>query len=253
MTTSLIQFQKTDDGYRYQLTEDGEKCQFLQFLINTSDFAWRKSPDDVTAEDERLKSIVLLSKLCAIGYLIFRPKITGVSCVVIATDYMNEVPGRSGKSLLMQFISEFIPTRQIAGKDLNSPYIWHDLSSQTRLVLMNDMPEDFMFERLLPCIAGDWVVNRKNQPVILIPYALSPKIAITTSSKIKGKGLSYDARKWELPFSDFYNYSHVPADDFGKLFFVDWDVEDWKCAYILVSDCIQLFLQYGMSMPCCII
>ena len=40
MTTSLIQFHKTDNVCHYELTQEGKKCQFLQFLINTSNFLW---------------------------------------------------------------------------------------------------------------------------------------------------------------------------------------------------------------------
>ncbi len=247
MITSLIQFHKTDNAYHYELTQEGKKCQFLQFLINTSNFAWCKIPEEVTEEDKRQEAFILLSKLCAIGYLIFQKKRPDVSRAVIATDYMNKEPGRSGKTLFVNFIAKFIQAEYITGRfiDINNAFIWNDLSSQTKLVVLDDLPENFEFDWLFPCINGDWVINRKGKRVDMIPYPYSPKIVITTFSEIAGKGVSVDYRKWELPFSDYYNASHSPIDDFGKCFFTDWDIEDWKYAYMLIADCVQLYLNYG--------
>lgn len=247
MITSLIQFCGTDDTCHYELTQEGKKCQFLQFLINTSNFTWRKMPEEVTEEDKRQEASILLSKLCAIGYLIFQKKRPDVSRAVIATDYMNKEPGRSGKTLFVNFIAKFIQAEHIVGRfmDINNAFIWNDLSSQTKLVVLDDLPENFEFDWLFPCISGDWVINRKGKRVDIIPYPYSPKIVITTFSEIAGKGVSVDYRKWELPFSDYYNTSHSPIDDFGKSFFTDWDIEDWKYAYMLIADCVQLYLNYG--------
>lgn len=247
MATSLIQFHKVDNAYFYELTQEGEKCHFLQFLINTSDFAWRKSPSEITNADAVLKNAILLSKLCAIGYLIFQKKEPNVSRAVIATDYMNREPGRSGKTLFVDFVTKFIQTERINGifLNINAPFIWNDLSSQTKLVLLDDLPENFEFQWLFPYISNDWIINKKGKRSEMIPYQYSPKIVITTTSKILGKGPSSDYRKWELPFSDYFNAKHRPIDDFGKCFFTDWDIEDWKYAYMLIADCVQLYLNYG--------
>lgn len=247
MVTSLIQFHKADNAYIYELTQEGGKCQFLQFLINTSDFAWRKSPSEITNDDSVLKSTILLSKLCAIGYLIFHEKRPDVSRAVIATDYMNREPGRSGKTLFVDFVAKFIQTERINGTSINTndAFVWNDLPSQTKLVLLDDLPENFNFQWLFPYISNDWIINKKGERLNKIPYQYSPKIVITTSSEILGKGVSFDYRKWELPFSDYYNVKHKPVDDFGKCFFTDWNIEDWKYAYMLIADCVQLYLNYG--------
>ena len=156
MITSLIQFCGTDDTCHYELTQEGKKCQFLQFLINTSNFTWRKMPEEVTEEDKRQEASILLSKLCAIGYLIFQKKRPDVSRAVIATDYMNKEPGRSGKTLFVNFIAKFIQAEHIVGRfmDINNAFIWNDLSSQTKLVVLDDLPENFEFDWLFPCISG---------------------------------------------------------------------------------------------------
>lgn len=242
-----IQFHQTNNAYHYALTQEGEKCQFLQFLINTSNFAWRKIPEEVTEEDKQQEATILLSKLCAIGYLIFHIKRPYETRVVILTDYMNAETGRSGKSLFIEFVTKFVETPPIScrNQDITHPFLWNDLSDKTRLVLLDDLQPDFNFENLFPFITGDWVINRKGQPIDIIPFRHSPKIILSTNYKIQGKGYSFDDRKWEIPFSDYYNANHNPIDDFGKYFFIDWTMDDWRHAYMLAVDCVQFYLNYG--------
>lgn len=102
MTTSLIQFHKTDNTCHYELIQEGKKCQFLQFLINTSNFTWRKMPEEVTEEDKRQEASILLSKLCAIGYLIFR-KETGC----FACSHCNRLHEQSTRTEWKNLICEF--------------------------------------------------------------------------------------------------------------------------------------------------
>ena len=243
--TSLIQFHHTNSVFHYVLTSEGERCQFLQFLINTSNFAWHK--EETTAEDKQRESSILLSKLCAIGYLIFHIKRPDNARAVILTDYMNAETGRSGKSLFIEFVEKFVETTRISchNLDITRPFFWNDLSDKTRLVWLDDLQPNFNFEYLFPFITDDWIINRKGSRVDMIPFINSPKIILSTSHKIEGEGFSFDTRKWEIPFSDYYNANHKPIDDFDTLFFMDWTIKDWRLAYMLVADCVQFYLNYG--------
>ena len=245
MTTSLIQFNQIDNTFQFTLTSEGEKCEFLRFLINTSNFAWRKGTEGVTEEDKRQESSILLSKMCAIGYLIFHIKRPDNARAVILTDYMNAVPGRCGKSLFVEFVKKFVETTHICCNniDITRPFFWNDLSDKTRLVFLDELNPDFNFKYLFPFISDDWVINHKGSRVNMIPFEYSPKIILSTNHKIKGVG--FDKKIWEIPFSDYYYACHKPIDDFDKLFFRDWTVEDWRLSYMLVADCVQLYLEYG--------
>jgi len=55
-------------------------------------------------------------------------------------------------------------------------------------------------------------------------------IAITTNYAIKGSGNSFARRKWELELHQHYSKNYTPLDEFDKLFFGDWNDDEW-CAF----------------------
>ncbi len=81
---------------------------------------------------------------------------------------------------------------------------------------------------------------------INIPFADSPKILISTNYTVKGVGDSYRDRMIEVEFSDYYNASHKPKDDFGKLFFDEWDEEEWSKFDNFMVGCASYYLQNGI-------
>ena len=79
-----------------------------------------------------------------------------------------------------------------------------------------------------------------------LPFTQSPKIYIATNHAIRGEGSSFTDRQWLLAFSDFYNDQHKPVDDFGSLFFSEWDFDQWNLCWNLLANCIQLYLTFGV-------
>ncbi len=80
LTTPLINVKKVDGKWNYTISDAGKACQFLQFLINTSNFTWRKErliiegKPDINLDPAELEENVthLIAKLCAIGYMLCR-------------------------------------------------------------------------------------------------------------------------------------------------------------------------------------
>ncbi len=249
----LITFTETDGKYTYELSSEGKKCHYLQFLINTSNFTWRKKPEEVE-EDELLENnLHLLSKLCAIGYMLMEAKDNNVTRAVIGMDgkqsEVGESNGRSGKSLVGELMRQVMPIVYIPGKKpdiFNDSFVWNDIDEKTRLVFIDDVLQNFNFEFLFPNLTGDWTVNKKGGSRITYPFAKSPKIYIATNHAIRGTGSSFTDRQWLIAFSDFYNDTHKPLDDFGVLFFSEWDFQQWNHCWNLLANCIQLYLRYGV-------
>ena len=157
--------------------------------------------------------------------------------------------GRSGKSLVGELLRNVIQIAYIPGKNrdlFNDQFIWNDIVENTKLVFINDVMQNFNFEFLFPPITGDWSVNYKGGRRVTFPFLVSPKIYITTNHSIKGTGSSFTDRQWLLAFSDFYNDEHKPVDDFGCLFFSEWDFEQWNLVWNLLATCIQLYLTHGV-------
>lgn len=249
----LIRFKEEDGQYSYTITQEGKGCHFLQFLVNASNFTWRKSPEEITEEEENENRIHLLSKLCAIGYMAMEAKDNNVARAVIGMDgkqsEVGESNGRSGKSLIGELMRNVIPTTYIPGKKsdiFNDQFIWNDVQENTKLVFIDDVLINFNFEFLFPNITGDWTINYKGGRRITIPFAKSAKIYIATNHAIRGAGSSFTDRQWLLAFSDFYNDGHKPVDDFGTLFFSEWDYDQWNLTWNLLATCIQLYLNFGV-------
>ena len=249
----LVTFRKDADTYSYELTEDGHRCHYLQFLINASNFTWRKKSGEVTPEEENENHIHLLSKLCAIGYMLMEAKDSNVARAVIGMDgkqsEVGESNGRSGKSLIGELMRNVMPIAYIPGKNsdiFKDQFVWNDVMEKTKLVFIDDVLQNFNFEFLFPNITGDWSVNYKGGRRITLSFSQSPKIYIATNHAIRGTGSSFTDRQWLLAFSDFYNESHKPVDDFGALFFTEWDFDQWNLCWNLLANCIQLYLTFGV-------
>ncbi|MCS2957654.1 hypothetical protein NXX53_11870 [Bacteroides salyersiae] len=162
---------------------------------------------------------------------------------------VGESNGRSGKSLVGELMRNVVPTTYIPGKrpDLfTDQFVWNDVQENTKLVFIDDVLQNFNFEFLFPNITGDWTVNYKGGRRITIPFARSAKIYIATNHAIRGTGSSYTDRQWLLAFSDFYNDTHKPVDDFGTLFFSEWDFDQWNLTWNLLANCVQLYLTFGI-------
>lgn len=251
---SLIDiYQAPDTGeFSYVVTPTGRNCDFLQFLINTSNFTWRKK--EVSQQEKADNAQHLISKLCAFGFLITSFKDMSISKCVVAMDgkpqEFDEANGRTGKSLFGQALRKVVKTKQLNGKEIgtsgaNRQFIWEGVDEKTRLVVCDDLMKDFDFDMMFSLTTADWPVNPKNKSSYIIPFAQSPKIFLNSNYAIAGDGSSYTDRQWLLAFSDFYNDTHKPIDDFSVLFFEEWDETQWNLFWNLAAQCIQIYYRFG--------
>lgn len=251
-----VTYNEEEDYYSYKLSSDGHKCDYLQFLINTSNFTWRKeknNPDEVTPRELQENNTHLISKLCALGYMMMSAKDKSVSKAVVAMDgkqsEVGDSNGRSGKSLLGNLLEEVKPTVYINGKykDIEGDnFLWDEVTVKTQVVFIDDVRTNFSLEFLFANITGNWAVNYKGGRRATFPFSRSPKIYLTTNHALNGEGSSYSDRQWQIAFSDFYNDNHKPIDDFGTLFFDDWDFEQWNLVWNLLAEAVQLYLRFGV-------
>ena len=250
-----ITHDEENNVFNYKLSKSGQACHFLQFLINTSNFTWRKEKhgEEIPEEEMEENRAHLISKLCGIGYMMMSAKDRSVSRALVAMDgKQSEVGlsnGRSGKSIIGEMFKQVLPAISINGKykDIDADnFLWDEMTVKTKIVFIDDVRTNFPFEFLFANITGDWSVNYKGNRRATFPFHRSPKIYITTNHALNGEGSSYNDRQWKIAFSDYYNDSHKPVDDFGVLFFDDWDFEQWNLLWNLLAECVQLYLQFGV-------
>ena len=244
------------------LTETGEESHFLQFLWNTSEFAWRKMYDQKTREyqddgrtiDERFETNMhLMSKLTSIGYLLHDYHDKSVAKMVIAMDgKLSEVGqsnGRSGKSIVGFYIGKLIPQVYIPGKQKNlteDPFLMEGVTEKTKNVFIDDTRTNIDIEFFYPHLTGQFAVRPLGQARFMLPEDQKPKFYVSTNHGINDSGGSLRDRIFMLAFSDFYNENHKPIDDFGINFFDDWDQAQWNLSYNLAATCLQLYFKYGL-------
>lgn len=248
--------------FAVELTDTGKSCHFLQFLLNTSEFAWRRMLDintrnpieDARTLDEKFETNMhLMSKLTSIGYLLHDYHNKSIAKMVIAMDgKMSEVGqsnGRSGKSIVGFFIGKIIPQIYIGGKQKNlteDPFLMEGVTEKTKNVFIDDTRTNIDIEFFYPHLTGQFTVRGLGQAKFNLPEDQKPKFYVSTNHGINDAGGSLRDRVFMLAFSDFYNENHKPIDDFGINFFDDWDQYQYNLAYNLAATCLQLYFKYGL-------
>jgi len=190
-------------------------CDFSVFISNVSG-------DD----PQRVKSMQ-----STIGFLMHGYKKPSYCPAIILNDEVisDNPEGGTGKGLFVNAISKIKRAVTIDGKafTFDKQFNYSDVNVGTQVLCFDDVKKHFDFERLFSVITEGITTEKKNKDAIKLPFNRSPKIVITTNYAIKGKGNSFERRKWELEFKQFYSKEFTPEIEFGYMLFNDWDEEEW--------------------------
>lgn len=208
-------------------------CDFKRFVSNIAG-------DD----SERIRSVE-----STIGYLLHGFKNVGYCPAVIINDEVisDNPEGGTGKGLFVNAISKMKKMVIIDGKQFSfeKSFAYQLVSADTQILTFDDVKKNFDFERLFSIVTEGITLEKKNKDAIKIPFSRSPKIVITTNYAIKGKGNSFERRKWELEFKKYYSKDFTPEDDFGRLLFSDWDEDEWCRFDNYMISTLRLYLCEG--------
>ena len=237
---------KNDDGsFEISVTTEGSQCDFLHYIMNTSNF-WKGQEMD--EQQTRDYSIHIVNKITALGYLATDYKYASEKKAVIAMDgKMSEVGtsnGRSGKSLLGDALSRVLDQSVIDGKTLKNDddYMYSNVTLRTRNIFFDDVRVNFDFGRLFQAICGPLAVNPKQMARFIIPFDKAPKFYITTNHAINETSDSAKDRIAYITYSDWYNRSYNPEQEFGHSFFEGWDELQWNLFDNLMAECVMYYL-----------
>ncbi len=245
-------------NYIVKPTREGEQCEFLSFLLNTSWF-WPKE-HSLSEQEVKERDHHLANKITCLGYLLRDYKNPCESKAVISMDStMSEVgtsKGRSGKSLIGKAISKFLNQSFIYGRNLTNDgrYIFSSVTRQTKNIFIDDININFDLGRFNQCITGNLNVNIKHGARFEIPFESAPKFYITTNHAIENLDDSTMARVAFMSFSGWYNKSYSSGSEFGHRFFDDWDDYQWALFDNLMLECIMMYmrsLEKGWTAPGC--
>ena len=181
-----------------------------------------------------------------IGYLLHGWKNLSYSPAVILNDEVisDNPEGGTGKGLFMNALAQMKKLVVIDGKSFNfeKSFAYQLVSADTQILCFDDVKKYFDFERLFSVVTEGLTLEKKNKDAIKIPFSKSPKVSITTNYAIKGKGSSFERRKWELELSRYYTRDRTPLKEFGKLMFGEWNDEEWCQFDNFMIECLQLYL-----------
>lgn len=187
----------------------------------------------------------------AIGFLLHSFKDPACTKAIIFLDekLSDSAYGRSGKGLIAKAISNIKNVLRIDGKNFrfDKSFPFQSVSPDTQIILFDDVTKKFGFEKLFSIITEGITIEKKNKNEYSIPFERTPKIIITTNHSISGSDDSSTDRQFLIEFSDFYNAKHKPKDDFGKLFFDEWDAAQWTAFDNFMIECCQYYLKNGLK------
>lgn len=214
------------DGYVWKdqvIDRDFEHCDIL-------DCDYKRFIENIAGGEEgRINSIQ-----STIGFLMSGYKDPGYCPAVILNDEVitDNPEGGTGKGLFVQGVGKLKKVIDINGKifDFKTQFAYQTVTTDTQVVSFDDVKKNFNFENLFSTITEGITIEKKNRDAIKIPFSSSPKIVITTNYAIRGKGNSFERRKWELELKQHYSMEYTPVDEFGKRFFDEWNEDEW-CSF----------------------
>ena len=187
------------------------------------------------------------------GYLCHNYKDATKNPCIILTDMDADDEtrnGRRGKTLLLKAIQEIQESIVKGGKEFDGGYthVFADLEKKHNVYIIDDVPAGFKYDDLYTNILGDISCQRKGSKAEAIKFIDAPKFAITSNWVVPydEKNASTNGRFIEYKFTNYYNTTHTPKDEFGCAFFQDWDADEWNRFYSFVFRCVKLFLQKGI-------
>ena len=212
----------------------------------TTDCDYQKFISNICAQSQKR----LTSMESTIGFLMHGHKnLSYCPAVILNDEVISDNPeGGTGKGIFMNALSHMKKLVTIDGKafTFERSFAYQLVSADTQILCFDDVKKYFDFERLFSVVTEGLTLEKKNKDAIKIPFSKSPKIAITTNYAIKGAGNSFARRKWELELHQHYNKNFTPQDEFGRLFFGDWDDTEWCVFDNYMIQCLQLYLREGL-------
>jgi len=208
-------------------------------------FIWKISGEDV-AKYKAFQSLI--------GYLLHTYKTNSNNRAIIFNDeIISDTPnGRSGKGLFWNALKRLRKVQSLDGKtfDFNKSFPYQNVSTDCQILVFDDVKKGFQFESLFSVITEGITIEYKGKDSIKLDVTESPKIIITTNYTISGDSASFNARKYEVEMSSYFNENFTPLDEFGHELFNDWSEEEWARFDNYMMECVQIYLNEGLkTMP----
>jgi len=261
-----------DEGVKWKVheTEELKKSEWYKYILNTSNFFWRKGQEEVELKDGRksfqhkseeaykknplkkdeIQEIInaVVSKILATGYIVTEYKDLSNMKAVIAMDSVEsevgQSKGRTGKSIFVTQFEHIHRCEIIDGKKprlTEDPHIYGSIDERHKVIMFDDCRIGLDFEFFFSQITSGITVNPKGKDSYKLP---PPRFIFSTNHAINGNDDSSIARQFNVIFSDYYNPFRSPNDEFGHQLFREWDADQWSLYFNFVAASIQTFFKF---------
>lgn len=242
---------KVGDDFHVEYTPEAEQCEFLAFLVNTSNNFFKHDSVRETTPEENLEwARGIVNKITAIGYLLCDFKYASDRRAVVVQDHDINAVGQSfggaGKSVLGNAIQKITSQKYINGKEfsLTDQFVLDGVTHATRNLFIDDIKVNFDFESIFNWVTGPMPVNPKGGSRFTLSLDVSPKMLITTNHAIKNAHQGSVRRRISyMEFSSWYNADHSLVDDFHHMLFDEWDDTQWTLFDNLMAECVMYYLR----------
>lgn len=236
------------------LTEEGEQSEFLEFLLNTSNFHWR-TDKELTIEQRFDVQQHLLARLTMYGHILrkFRSKDANYWPFLMEGILVDEnrSEGRSGKDLSLDILSwsNVLNIFKVNGRqDLKrNIYRYAGVTKRTALIHFDDYDRCNNIQDHYPEITGQFGVRGMHKEEVKFEYEDSPLGVITSNFNLLDGHGSSRGRFRAIAYSDFYNWQRQPSDpeNFGHLLWDDWGTDEKNRFFSVLADCCRAYFQTG--------
>ena len=222
--------------------ECGPETDFAKFMKN------------ISTDNDKVDEVTLQRLRSSMAYLLHNNKSSDVKPIILLTDYTKEKNhGGTGKSLILKALSIPKGSNMVSlnGKEvaLDSKFRNQNLTLETELVGIDDLKVNFNPEGFYGGSTWGIQIERKGKTSILLSIEDSPKHVFTSNSVPLKSGDSTIRRFITIELKRFYNANHRPIDDFDKLFFDQWNEDEFNSFFHYLFGCIQEYFANGKVIP----
>jgi len=186
-----------------------------------------------------------------IGYMLHGYKHPARSIAVVLCEETEDENqgGGTGKGLFYKAIGHVIRTVTLDGKNfkMDKSFAMQRVELDTQMVLVEDCTKFMNFEGFYSMITEGVTIEKKNQPEVYLSYAKAPKFGFSTNYTVNIQGNHGHRRVRLLEFSNHFGPKLTPEQEFGHVFFTDWDSDEWNRFYNFMLYCVQDYIINGVS------
>lgn len=258
------EFNKFDPLKRFKLTLPDNTLSVIRYIYNTGRVNWRKEEAGIplTTEEQAEHDLHFISKVMAIGYLMFRHKDKSRPYMIYAMETelsdVGKHKGGTGKSMFFLLLERIRTMLTLDGqfmkKDDDETMFTGLRKGITDSVYIDDLNKSIDMHRFMPAITGKMTVRNLYENKIIIPFEESPKLAVSSNHTLASFDASLRRRVWFVGFSDYYHSEDLPAgltersprSEFGCNIPDDYNETDMNRFYNFMLYCLQTYIKFSV-------